>query len=186
MKRYQTSAPPKKKKGSENRSFLSHNCHFYFKAWPAVVRTRQEGKVSHILVFNFTASAGVESNLTLRMRLTVSPKNVWDRISPFAANKKIHFVWEKEEATTFSGLLRQLQLLVIDALKNIFTQLLHFFSETAGKGVSQCRPVSPFQFLLLYLRKNLSKNILQAFKCSSSPPTVTPCQALETMTSEFM
>ncbi|KAM7445901.1 hypothetical protein ABFA07_005690 [Porites harrisoni] len=45
------------------------------------------------------------------MRLTVSPKNVWDRISPFAANKKIHFVWEKEEATTFTGLLRQLQLL---------------------------------------------------------------------------
>ena len=92
-------------------------CHFYFKAWPAVVRTRQEGKVSHILVFNFMASAGVESNLTLRMRMMVSPKNVWGRISPFAANKKIRFVWEKEEATTFTGLLRQFPLLVIDALK---------------------------------------------------------------------
>ena len=150
------------------------------------MRTRQEGEVSHILVFNFTASAGVESNLTLRMRLTVSPKNVWDRISPFAANKKIHFVWEKEEATTFTGLLRQLQLPVIDALKIYSRSCLFFFNETAGKGVSQCRPVSTFQFLLLYPRKNLSKNILQAFKCSSSPPTVTPCRALETMTSEFM
>ena len=141
MKRYQTSAPPEKKKGSENRSFLSHNCHFYFEAWPAVVRTRQEGTVSHILVFNFTASAGVESNLTLRMRLTVSPKNVWDRISPFAANKKIHFVWEKEEATTFTGLLRQLQLLVIDALK-IYSRSCLIFS--VKQRVKECRSVAPF------------------------------------------
>lgn len=81
------------------------------------MRPRQEGKVSHISVFSFMASAGVESNLTLRMRMMVSPKNVWGRISPFAADKKIHFVWEKEEATTFTGLLRQLPLLVNDALK---------------------------------------------------------------------
>lgn len=147
------------------------------------MRTRQEGKVSHILVFNFTPSAGVESNLTLRMRMTVSPKNVWDRISPFAANKKIHFVWEKEEATTFTGLLRQPSLLVIDALK-IYSRSCLIFA--VKQRVEECRPVSPFQFLLLYPRKNLSKNILQAFKCSSSPPTVTPCRALETMTSEFM
>lgn len=131
----------RKKSGSENRSLLSHNCHFYFKAWPAVVRTRQEGKVSHILVFNFTASAGVESNLTLRMRLMVSPKNVWDRISPFAANKKIHFVWEKEEATTFTGLLRQLQLLVIDALK-IYSRSCLIFS--VKQPVKESRSVAPF------------------------------------------
>ena len=104
------------------------------------MRTNQEGKVSHILVFNFTASAGVESNLTLRMRLTVSPKNVWDRISPFAANKKIHFVWEKEEATTFSGLLRQLQLLVIDALK-IYSSCFIF---SVKQRVKECRSVAPF------------------------------------------